>query len=205
MIQTPGNKMPALILLLLLIAVPLAEIAVFIEVGDAIGLWPTLGAILLTALVGMVLIRAQGLATLRQAQAELDAERVPVDAVFTGVCLLVAGVLLLTPGFLTDTVGFLLLISPLRRALGRWGFALIQRHGRVHVHHAGRGAGPGPGRGRAGRNGPVIDGDFHEVDESSNGAGDSSGAPRGAVSGPGGHNAGGQNAGGQKERRRPGS
>lgn len=198
MIQTPGNKMPALILLLLLIAVPLAEIAVFIEVGDAIGLWPTLGSILLTALVGMVLIRAQGLATLRQAQAELDAERVPVDAVFTGVCLLVAGVLLLTPGFLTDTVGFLLLIPPLRRALGHWGFKLIQRHGRVHVHHAGRGA--EPGRGRAGRNGPVIDGDFHEVGESSNDAGDTSGAPQGAVSGPG-----GQNAGGQKERRRPGS
>ena len=84
------------LLLLLLIGVPVIEIALFIEIGGYIGLWPTLAAILVTAVVGAMLVRAQGLATLARAQTELDAGRLPVKQLFDGVCILVAGALLLT-------------------------------------------------------------------------------------------------------------
>ena len=80
-----------LLLLSVLIAVPLIEIGVFIQVGGAIGLWPTLGAIVLTALAGSALIRHQGLAILGQARDSFAAGRLPVREIFDGICLLLAG------------------------------------------------------------------------------------------------------------------
>jgi len=109
-----------LLLILIFIGVPLLEIAVFIQAGDIIGLWPTLGAIVGTAIIGGALIRAQGLATLDRARRSLDQGQAPVQEAFTGICLLLAGALLMTPGFLTDGIGFLLLVPPVRRTLGRW-------------------------------------------------------------------------------------
>lgn len=155
-----------LIILFLMIVVPIVEIAVFIQVGGWIGLWPTLATVILTAMVGTALLRQQGFATLMRARENLAAGRFPVAEVFDGLCLVVAGALLLTPGFVTDTVGLLLFIPPirafLRQHLGRY---LVQT-GRVQVFSDGvpprgnagpRGTAPGPG--------PVIDGDFEEVDE----------------------------------------
>ncbi|MGB1548494.1 MAG: FxsA family protein, partial [Alphaproteobacteria bacterium] len=82
-------------LFLLLLITPLIEIAVFIEVGGFIGLWPTLGIVLLTAMLGTALFRIQGIGILRQAQASLEANRFPAREVFDGLCLLVAGALLI--------------------------------------------------------------------------------------------------------------
>ncbi len=115
----------ALWFLLALIGLPIIEIAVFIEAGDRIGLWPTVGAILATAAIGLTLIRLQGMAVLRRAQENLAREQFPGLELFDGLCLFIAGALLITPGFITDTFGFLLLIVPLRRWLGRrvWGWA----------------------------------------------------------------------------------
>ncbi len=107
----------ALTFLLLLIAVPLAEIGVLIQLGEVIGLWPTLLAIVFTAVVGIWLLRRQGFATLARAQASLEAGRLPLAEIFDAVCLLVAGALLLTPGFITDSLGGLLLLPPFRRLL----------------------------------------------------------------------------------------
>lgn len=160
------------ILLILFIGVPIAEIALFIEIGGWIGLWPTLGTILVTALIGTLLVRAQGMAVLAEARREMDKDRAPVKAALTGVCLLVAGALLLTPGFLTDAIGFLLLIPPVRMAIG---LALVRRivtSGRFHVHqgggfHNGPGgpAGGGSYRGTGARGGgPIIDGDYETVE-----------------------------------------
>jgi UPF0716 protein FxsA len=109
-----------LLLILFFVGVPILEIAVFIRAGDLIGLWPTLGAVVATAVAGAALLRAQGLAALGRARAQLDQGQVPIAEAFTGACLLLGGALLLTPGFITDTVGFLLLIPPVREVLGRW-------------------------------------------------------------------------------------
>jgi len=158
------------VLLLLFIAVPIAEIALFIEIGDVIGLWPTLATIVVTALVGATLVRQQGLAALNRAQAALAEDRFPVEEVVTGVCLLIAGALLLTPGFLTDAIGFSLLIPPVRQAIGGALIRQAAKSRRFTVHTTGAGpgggsgsrSGPGPRRGPDGR--PIIEGEFEEVD-----------------------------------------
>ena len=116
-----------LLLILFFVGVPILEIAVFIRAGDLIGLWPTLGAVVATAVAGAALLRAQGLAALGRARAQLDQGQVPIAEVFTGACLLLGGALLLTPGFITDTVGFLLLIPPVREVLGRWIMSALVR------------------------------------------------------------------------------
>lgn len=152
----------ALLLLAAFILVPLIEIGLFIEVGGWIGLWPTLGLIILTAVVGTMLLRQQGLATLRRAQSQMDAGQVPAKELFDGACLLIGGFLLLTPGFFTDAVGFLLLMPPIRDLLRQ---RLGGRMTRVRMHRAGGGFGPqpggpgGPGGGPGGRPGPQRPGD----------------------------------------------
>ena len=95
-----------LVLLIAFIGIPLSEIAVFIQAGALIGLWPTVLAVILTAVIGTALLRHQGLSTLKRAQDSLKKGEVPVGALFEGVCLLIASLLLLTPGFITDSIGF---------------------------------------------------------------------------------------------------
>lgn len=102
-------------LLLLFFTVPLVEIYVLIEVGGIIGAWPTIALVVLTAVIGAALIRAQGLATIGRVQQELERGELPAVSIIEGALLLVAGALLLTPGFVTDTIGFLILVPPLRR------------------------------------------------------------------------------------------
>lgn len=137
------------------VTVPILEIVIFMEIGEIIGFWPTIGIIILTAMIGTGLLRHQGLATLRKAQASLEQNRFPVEEVFDGLCLLVAGVLLLTPGFFTDAVGFFLFV-PVFRGFFRGILARsLIASGRVHVHSAGFPPGEGPGT--------VIDGEFEDI------------------------------------------
>ncbi|MFP6734331.1 MAG: FxsA family protein, partial [Rhodospirillales bacterium] len=107
------------IIFILLLAVPIVEIGVFIEVGGLIGLWPTITVIFVTAAIGAALLRAQGLAVMYRAQEAMARGEMPLTQVFDGLCLLFAGAMLLTPGFVTDGVGFLLFIPPLRILLRR--------------------------------------------------------------------------------------
>lgn len=116
------------------VLVPIAEIAVFIEVGGMIGLWPTLGIVILTALLGTSLLRAQGLAAFGRAQAAMSEGRLPVEEVVHGFCLVIAGALLLTPGFLTDVAGFLLFVHPVRLMLARAAMKWFAKNGTVHMH-----------------------------------------------------------------------
>lgn len=159
--------MPFLILLLF-IAVPIVEIAVFIEVGGWIGLWPTIGIVILTAILGTAMLRQQGLSTLFRLRQKLEKDRLPVQEVFDGLCLLIAGALLLTPGFVTDSIGFLLFVPPFRHWLGRLLAGWIVARGDIHVQTAGFGGGPdggpdgGPGR-RPSDGGTVIDGEYDDV------------------------------------------
>ena len=107
-------------LFLLLIAVPIVEIGLFIEVGGWLGLWPTLGVVILTAILGGVLLRAQGFAAMANLQRELAVGGDPRKPMADGVMILVAGLLMLTPGFFTDAIGFLLLLPPVRTGLMKW-------------------------------------------------------------------------------------
>lgn len=105
-------------LFLLLIAVPLTEIALFIVIGDEIGLAATLTIVVLTALIGAVTLRRQGMQTFSKLQTLRADEEAPV-VLIEGLLIAASGLLLLTPGFLTDTIGFLFLIPPVRTALAR--------------------------------------------------------------------------------------
>ena len=149
--------MPVL-LLILFIAVPIAEIAIFIQAGERFGLWPALGLAILTAIMGTTLLRYEGLRALHRAQESLNLGEMPIGEVFTGLCLLVAGALLLTPGFLTDGVGFALFIPDIRQAIGSGLANLLMSRGVVYVSN-GRHGGTPYNR----PNNQVIDAEFTEV------------------------------------------
>jgi UPF0716 protein FxsA len=117
----------AALIVVLLLAVPLIELVVIIKVGSAIGAFETVALLVLCSLVGVWLVKQQGLAVLRRAQREADAGRVPTTSLLDGVLLLVAGGLLIFPGFVTDIVGALLLLPPVRYVLRR---LLVARYGR---------------------------------------------------------------------------
>ena len=138
------------ILLIAFIVTPLIEIAVLIQVGGWLGLWPTLGLIFLTAIIGAWMLRRQGFVVLTRAQKQLAEGSVPLGEVFEGFCLVIAGALLLTPGFVTDIVGGSLLAPPVRVWLYRVLGDRFRRAAMPPEH-------PGTG-------GPIVDGDFETVD-----------------------------------------
>lgn len=110
--------MPIRILLpLLFILVPFAEIYLLIEVGRVIDTIPTIFLIVFTGVLGALLLRHQGLFTVRQMQKSMARGEMPALAMVEGVLLIFSGALLLTPGFLTDTAGLLLLIPQVRKLL----------------------------------------------------------------------------------------
>ncbi len=111
--------MMPLLFLLLLIGAPLLELYVIIKVGGAIGAGITVFLVVATALIGVGLIRAQGVGTRDRLQAKLARGEAPAMEVLEAAALLVAGGLLLAPGFITDAFGFILLVPPLRRVLIR--------------------------------------------------------------------------------------
>ena len=154
----------AVILLAAFIAVPVIEIAAFIEVGGWIGLWPTIGVVIATAVAGSALLRWQGLSVLRRFRESLLRNEMPMAELFDGLCLLVAGAFLLTPGFFTDLAGFALMIPPFRQWVARVLLGVLVRRGHVVPGAGGRGPGARPGApGAEGGTGPVIDGEFEEV------------------------------------------
>ena len=149
------------ILLLVFISVPIAEVAVFIEAGERFGLWPTIGMVVLTAFLGTSLLRHQGLQTLVRVQNSLGLGEVPVGELFAGICLLAAGLLLLTPGFLTDCVGFALFVPGIRNILAGGILQALSRRGTFQMN----GGFPiGPTR-DDNRPTTIIDGDFTEMQE----------------------------------------
>ncbi len=109
--------MVLLLLLALFIGIPAVEIATFIRVGAAVGVFNTVAFTFLTAFLGVVLVRWQGFRALEELRQAMDEGRPPVLEIVSGALLLLAGILLLIPGFVTDAAGFLLLVPPLRRLL----------------------------------------------------------------------------------------
>jgi UPF0716 protein FxsA len=108
-----------LLLVALFIAVPIAELAVIIQVGQAIGVWWTIAILIADSILGSLLMRSQGRAVWRRFNATLQAGRTPAREVADGVLVIFGGALLLTPGFLTDVLGLLLLLPPTRAVIRR--------------------------------------------------------------------------------------
>lgn len=152
-------------LFLLLILVPLIEIALFIEVGGLIGVWPTIGIVVLTAIIGSALMRRQGLASLRTVRGRLAAGDDPGRLLADGAMILIAGFLLVIPGFLTDAIGFVLLVPPVREWLWK-RLAPRLRVTRVDVRQGGARSGPQPGGSRRGQ---TVEGEYEVVEPGSGG------------------------------------
>jgi UPF0716 protein FxsA len=104
---------------LLFLAWPVVEIAVLIKIANWLG-WPgAIAGIILSGLIGLALLRSQGLATARRVQTQMTSGEMPVAALFDAACLAVAGCLLMLPGFVTDLLALPLLLPPVRHLLRR--------------------------------------------------------------------------------------
>ncbi|HEX2161654.1 MAG TPA: FxsA family protein [Thermoleophilaceae bacterium] len=109
-----------LLLIAVFIVVPIAELYVILQVGDAIGALPTIALLVADSLLGSMLLRSQGRSVWRQFNEAMRAGRMPHRELFDGIAVIFGGAFLITPGFLTDVVGLLLLIPPTRAVLRRF-------------------------------------------------------------------------------------
>lgn len=119
----------------LFIIIPLVELYLIIEVGSQIGALWTVLIVIMTAVIGVQLLRLQGFSTLRRAQQSMAQGAMPAMEMMEGMVLAVGGALLITPGFITDTLGFLCLIPYTRRAMIRRLLTGSQIH--MHTRHSG--------------------------------------------------------------------
>jgi UPF0716 protein FxsA len=178
----------ALLLFAVFIVLPLLELYVIIQVGQVIGVLPTLALMLLSGVVGATLARSQGRQAWTRLNQTLAAGRVPAREVVDGALVVFGGALLLTPGFITDAIGIFMLVAPgralirslLRRSAartpaGRPAFFFYDRFPRgprgPRGPREGANAGTGPAAGdpfgsaRPSRN-YDVEGSAHEIDES---------------------------------------
>ncbi|HEV2814381.1 MAG TPA: FxsA family protein [Solirubrobacteraceae bacterium] len=105
------------LLVVLFITVPIVELFVILQIGDWLGLWPTIGLLIADSILGSLLMRSQGRAAWRRFNEALQAGRPPAREVLDGVLIVFGGALLLTPGFVTDVVGLTFLLPPTRAVL----------------------------------------------------------------------------------------
>lgn len=158
---------------LIFFAVPLIEMLILIEVGSMIGALPTVGLVIMTAVVGVWLLRLEGLATLARVQQKLDQGQLPETELLEGVMLIIGGALLLTPGFATDALGFICLIPGFRRPLASRiirsasfsTFSSVGGSFRTYQHHQGDSGFRNDGQ--------TIDGEYREESDTSPGGIDS--------------------------------
>jgi UPF0716 protein FxsA len=134
--------MPFLALLVLFVVVPIVEIYVIIQVGQAIGALPTIALLIADSIIGSMLMRAQGRAAWRRFNEALAAGRVPAREVVDGALIILGGAFLLTPGFVTDICGLVLLLPPTRAVIRR----ILARRVRLGMVMRTPLGGRGPGR-----------------------------------------------------------
>lgn len=156
-----------LVLFILFVVVPILEIAAFIQIGSLIGLWPTLGSIVLTAVIGAFLVRQQGFKVINDARMQSARNEIPVTPVIHGVFIFAAGLLLLTPGFVTDTIGFIFLIPPFRLLIAHKAWSWIKANMDVSVLRPGPTghSQSGPGHAGGATFDKVIEGEAIEVED----------------------------------------
>jgi UPF0716 protein FxsA len=115
------------------VGLPILDLATLVEVGRWIGAWPTAGMVLLSATIGVMLVRAQGVAILTQARSTLNEGGFPAREVFGGACVLIGGALLVLPGFASDLLGLILLMPPARSLVRRLIAWEVRRSGRFAI------------------------------------------------------------------------
>ena len=103
----------------LFILIPIIEISIFISIGSNIGILNTIAIILLTAIVGIYLVRKQGMSLLFNAQKNMSQGIMPTEEIKGGIFLLVSGLLLITPGFFTDCIGFTMFLKPVQNFVSK--------------------------------------------------------------------------------------
>ncbi len=161
--------------LLVFFLTPIVEMYLLIKVGGYIGAWPTIGLVMLTAVIGVALLRVQGLSTLTRGMGRLEGGELPAREMAEGILLAVAGALLITPGFCTDAAGFALLVPAFRGAIARRMLARVVMVGPGGPGGPGGAYGAGSGPSRAGARsyrgpdgrGVVIEGEFESWEEGS--------------------------------------
>ncbi len=152
-------------LFILFVIIPIVEITILIQVGQAIGAWYTVGLVLLSAFIGVNMLRYQSLATLGRAQERLNRQEMPGQEMVEGIVLAVGGAMLITPGFVTDVLGFSCLIPASRKAFAKLlmsRFTLITAAGRTQGGEFYR---SGPGGEPPRRDGDVIEGEVVDRDD----------------------------------------
>jgi UPF0716 protein FxsA len=157
--------MPLLLLVALFIAIPIAELYVIIQVGQAIGALPTIAILIADSLIGAWLWRHQGRSAWRRFNDALAAGRVPARETLDGALVICGGAFLITPGFISDVVGILLLLPPTRAVIRRVIVRIFSRRFVVAAVGSAAGAATGARRARARSNGSYdVEGTAVEVD-----------------------------------------
>ncbi len=141
-------------ILLALLLAPFIEIAGFVWLGPYLGVAGTLAFVLISAFIGLSLLRSQGLAALTRLQREVDSGSAPLPAALDGALRIIAALLLIVPGFFSTALGLILLVPPIRAAAVAGAERRIAAGGSVWIVRTGGPRKPDPG---------VIEGDFREV------------------------------------------
>lgn len=123
-------------LFLLFVVMPVVEITLLIKVGQQIGALYTAGLVVLTAVVGSLMLRQQGLSTLFRAQERMNSGQIPIQEMLEGIFLAVGGALLITPGFVTDAFGFMCLLPVTRQAIVRLAAKHVKVQATASMHHS---------------------------------------------------------------------
>ena len=121
------------VLVALFVVLPIAELAVIVQVADGLGIPETIALLILVSVAGAWLCKREGVGVLRRIQASLDRHELPTKDLADGGLILLAGALLLTPGFLTDVLGILLLLPPTRVVFRTALLAVLARRAQVTV------------------------------------------------------------------------
>ena len=114
-------------LILLFVITPLVELAILVYLGTLVGVLYTILIVVITGLIGALLVRSQGLATLSRIRSDIERGIPSADEIFKGVLILIGGLLLLTPGLVTDLAGFTMLIPQIRNVVVKRLRRFIQR------------------------------------------------------------------------------
>lgn len=124
-------------MLLLFIIVPVAEVVLYVKLGQYIGLWLTLLLIFGTGIAGAFLARTQGFQVIRRVRSELNQGRIPGNEMVDGLLVLAGGLLLLTPGLITDIAGIFMLLPPSRKIIREFLKRKIRKwidNGRINIY-----------------------------------------------------------------------
>ena len=157
------------IIFIIFVVVPVIEITILIKVGQAIGGWYTVGLVLLSAFIGVNMLRYQGVTTLLKARTRIESGEIPLSEMRDGILIAIGGALLVTPGFVTDVIGFSCLL-PFTRGLffnlfgQRISAAFTKGGGQTHFYSSSQHSQDPFSQNRS----DIIDGDFVEVNDPSN-------------------------------------